>query len=115
MSRLATFSWTLERHAEVLHLKLSGELDLGTVPEFTASLPSPEPGETLVMDLRRLGFIDSSGIHVLMRLDTDARRDGWSFALVCAPAVVQRVLDICHVADRIRTVGAPGEISPALT
>lgn len=114
MSRLATFSVALERHGELIHLKLIGELDLGTLPELTASLPSPEPGETLVMDLRRLEFIDSSGIHVLMRLDTAARGEGWSLALVRAPAVVQRVLDICHVADRIRSVGAPGEISPEL-
>lgn len=114
MSRPADFSVALERHAEVHCLKLLGELDLGNLPVLTESLPSPAPGETLVLDLRELDFIDSSGIHVLMRLDTAARREGWSFVLVRAPATVQRVLDICHVADRIRTVGAPGEISPAL-
>lgn len=114
MNRVTIFSVTLERHADVLHLKLTGELDLGNLLELTTALPDLAPGDTLVVDLRELEFIDSSGIHVLMRLDTDARRGGWSVALVRAPATVQRVLDICRLSDRMRTVDSPGDISPAL-
>lgn len=108
------FSASLARHGSVLHLHLTGELDLASVPELNAALPQPEPAETLLMDLRRLDFIDSSGIHVLMRLDVAARSEGWSLVLVRAPVLVQRVLDICHLGDRIRIVDSPAEISPSL-
>lgn len=114
MNRFAHFSASLARHGSVLHLRLTGELDLATVPELEASLPHPGPAEILVIDLRALDFIDSTGIHVLMRLDVAARNEGWSLMLVRAPSEVQRVLDICHVADRIDIVDSPGEVSPAL-
>lgn len=108
------FSAELTRHDGAARLALRGELDLGTLPEFEAALPDPAPGDVLVIDLRELDFIDSSGIHVLMRLDVAARRDGWTLALVRGRPDVQRILDLCRVGDRIRTVDAPAAVSPAL-
>jgi anti-anti-sigma factor len=114
MIRPDPFSAELVRHDGVLVLALAGELDLATAPVVEAALPAPAPGEVLLIDLRELSFIDSSGIQILMRLDLAARRDGWTFALVRGPRDVQRVLDLCHLGDRIWTVDAPAEISPAV-
>lgn len=73
------------------------------MPTLEAAIPNLAPGEVLVVDLRDLTFIDSSGIHVLMRLDTAARDDGWSLVLVRGQPAVQRVLDLCHLSDHVRT------------
>jgi anti-anti-sigma factor len=101
------FTAEVVRDGAAPRLVLTGELDLATVAMFEDAIPAVEPGDTLLIDLRELSFIDSSGIHVLMRLDTAARRDGWSLALVRGSRDVQRVLDLCHVGDRIRMVDAP--------
>jgi anti-anti-sigma factor len=97
-------AWPL-REAQLLRVVLAGELDIATVPEFEAALPRPAAGEMLAIDLRDLSFIDSAGVHALMRLDVASRRDGWSLALVRGPDSVQRVLELCRIDDRIRIVG----------
>jgi anti-sigma B factor antagonist len=102
------FSAELIRDDGPPRLVLTGELDLATVPLLEQAIPTAlGPGDVLVIDLRTLEFIDSSGIHVLMRLDDAARRDGWALTLVRGGRDVQRVLDLCHVGDRIRTVDSP--------
>jgi anti-anti-sigma factor len=90
-------------------VSLGGELDIATIAELEAAVPAMQPGELLVLDLRDLLFLDSSSIHVLMRLDVAARAEGWSLVAVRARPDVQRVLDLCHVSDRIRTVDSPAE------
>ena len=77
-----TFSVDLIQDGGSARLALTGELDLAAVPTLEAAIPNLAAGEVLVVDLRDLTFIDSSGIHVLMRLDTAARDDGWSLVLV---------------------------------
>jgi anti-anti-sigma factor len=114
VNREASLSAILVRHGTVLHMHLSGELDLGTVADFAASLPQPRAGEVLLADLRDVEFIDSSGVHVLMSLDVAARREGWSLVLVRGAPDVQRVLDACRVDYRIRMIDSPGEIAPAI-
>jgi anti-sigma B factor antagonist len=105
-----TFSVDLIQDGGRARLALTGELDLAAVPTLEAAIPDLAAGEALVVDLRDLTFIDSSGIHVLMRLDTAARDDGWSLVFVRGQPAVQRVLDLCHVGDHVRTVDAPGDI-----
>jgi anti-anti-sigma factor len=110
----APFSAEVTRHGDVLHLVLVGELDLATTAELEATLPEPAAGDTVVLDLRELSFIDSSGIHAIMRLDVAARAQGWSLVAVRGRPAVQRVLDLCHVGDRVRMVDAPADVSPLL-
>jgi len=100
----------LDRQDGTIRLAVAGELDLATVPELEAQLPVPAPGETLVMDLRELAFIDSSGIRVLMRLDTDSRDQGWALVVVRPRANVQRVLDLVRLGERVRLVDEPSEV-----
>jgi len=89
---------------------VAGELEAATVLELEAALPTVERGGGLVLDLRRLAFIDSSGIRVLMTLDVRARTEGWTLAIIQQPGAVQRVLDVCRVHERVRTVNDPAEL-----
>jgi anti-anti-sigma factor len=53
----------------------------------------------LIVDLSELDFMDSVGLRLLLAVDADARRDGFSIALVRGPAAVQRVFEITGTAD----------------
>lgn len=104
------FTVAVERSDGVARVLLTGELDLATVPELEAGLPAPSSGETLVLDLRKLAFIDSAGIRVLIRLDLDSRERSWTLIVVRARPSVQRVLDLVRLGDRIRLVDEPAEV-----
>jgi anti-anti-sigma factor len=106
MAMARSFSIRWLREGRLVRAVPEGELDLASATEFGAALPALEAGDTLAIDLRHLAFIDSAGIHVLMELDVVSRRDGWSLVLIRGSGAVQRVLDICRVGDRIRTVDA---------
>lgn len=98
------------REEGLVRVALAGELDIGSAPELQAALPELAAGGTLAIDLRDLAFIDSAGVHLLMQLDVAARRDGWSLVLVRGSGGVQRVLDLCRVGERIRTVDTPDRL-----
>jgi anti-anti-sigma factor len=105
MARSFAVRWL--REGQLVRVVLEGELDIASAPEFDAALPELAAGDTLAIDLRQLEFIDSAGIHSLMKLDVASRRHAWSLVLIRGSGGVQRVLDICRVGDRIRTVDAP--------
>jgi anti-anti-sigma factor len=47
--------------------------------------------DQIVVDLRRVTFIDSSGLRTLLTLRNDARRDGHALKLIPGPPEVQRI------------------------
>jgi len=72
-------------------LTTSGELDIHTAPKLHAALDGDVDGLPVIVDLTALTFIDSSGLHTLLR----NHQDGRLAALVSAPdSNVQRVLDL---------------------
>ena len=61
-----------------LRLTLVGELDVAVVDHLALRLRELRKGGYLVrLDLSGLAFIDSSGIHELIRQVAEARRDHW--------------------------------------
>lgn len=74
-----------------------GELDLATAPELEAAvLPAAQEGREIVLDLRGLEFIDSSGVRVVVSAHTAAQTSGGSVVLLRPPpnSPVQRVLEV---------------------
>ena len=51
----------------------------------------------VVLDMRELTFIDSSGVHELLRCLAKTQARDSSLALVLEPGAVQRALDVCGV------------------
>lgn len=86
-------------------LRVAGELDLASADILQEALAEAlEAGEgRLVLDLRRLTFIDSTGIAILISaIDRDGDGDGLEVRFVpsAAPAVT-RVLALTGVAERM--------------
>jgi anti-sigma B factor antagonist len=65
-------------------LQLSGELDLSTKKEFEAGLStiaSRKPQEVIV-DLREVSFVDSTGLRLILEAWNQCRRTNVDFAVV---------------------------------
>jgi len=65
---LATLETTVDRQGARI-LRISGELDISSVPGVEADLTTAieRDGASLVLDLSELRFMDSSGIAMLLR------------------------------------------------
>jgi anti-anti-sigma factor len=78
-------------------LVLRGELDLNSAPllSVTLRLICSEPATSaVVLDLSRLTFMDSTGIHVLLLTKELCAEHGSQFAIVPGESQVSRVLQI---------------------
>jgi anti-anti-sigma factor len=75
----------IEEHTEEtgrIRIGLVGELDIAGADQLQQNLRAvAQRGAPLVLDLRRLQFIDSSGLGELVRAVSDARREGRSLEI----------------------------------
>src|SRR5688572_14514578 len=85
LDRPQPFGVEVQRRNDVAIVRPRGELDLATVETLRAALDAIESAGRLVLDLRGLSFIDSTGLRLLVALHERAQRDGFQLALV-APA-----------------------------
>src|ERR671932_2679848 len=77
------FSIAASDRAGRAHLTLRGELDLATAPELEQLLNERiDAGQEVVVDLRGLEFMDSSGIRVLVAAHARAGRVGTRLFIV---------------------------------
>ena len=98
------------RDGDTAWVRPVGELDLDTAPRLDAELASAraEGGPRLVLDMRRLTFMDSTGLRLVIRWDAAARKEGFEFAIVPGPEIVQRVIKLTGMDDQL-TVAEPPE------
>jgi anti-sigma B factor antagonist len=78
-----------------------GEVDAATAPFLQDSLDEAVRASAgpLVLDLSGVGFLDSSGINVLLRVRALLGREERVLALVCPPGPVRRVLQLAGIDD----------------
>jgi anti-anti-sigma factor len=91
----------------------TGELDLSgaAVLEDELDRVVSEPGlGTVVVDLRGLEFMDSSGLRLVVLADMRAREAGRRFVLVRGIETVHRVFEITRMSDRLAFVADPKEL-----
>lgn len=85
-------------------LSLHGELDFASTPLLDDRLARLRAKKRAVrLDLSKLDFIDSTGLHLLIRALGDARTDGWQLQI--EPEVsptVERLFRLVHF-DPART------------
>jgi anti-anti-sigma factor len=83
-----------------------GEVDIATVGEVAAEIDEliGRGFETVVLDLRATSFLDSSGVHLLLR--QSARTDALVTLIDGTPAV-RRAIDLAGVRRLLRFETAP--------
>jgi anti-anti-sigma factor len=86
----------IEARNDVTSVALTGELDMATVPILDHQLAASErdDAKAIVIDLRDLSFIDSSGLHALLRAHRRSETNGHRFLLVGASPIVRRLCEV---------------------
>ena len=101
-----------QTNGRAVTLTMSGELDLVSAPvleEALGQLTEPDV-ELIIVDLRGLAFMDSTGLHLLIQAQKHAHDCGRSFALVRGGDQIQRLLDVTGVGDALTIVSSPEEL-----
>lgn len=80
-------------------LALGGEIDLPFAPVFRALLEEKRevPTEALVLDLSEVGFVDSSGIAVIIGHLRSATRNRGIFCIGGMSPAVKEIFDVIHL------------------
>lgn len=97
---------TTEQRDGLVHVGLVGEFDLSTVAKVQEELRRVEESEppTVVLDLSRLTFLDSTGLRCIVMADERAREAGRRIVVVRGPDPVQRVFSITRLEERLEMV-----------
>jgi anti-sigma B factor antagonist len=102
------FELTIERNAERVTLTLRGEFDLSAKEYYEEELAklAEEGLPRLVVDLRALSFIDSTGIKLLLRTLRDFEAKGVEVGFVQGEGQVSDLLEMTGIGEQLPFVRA---------
>jgi anti-sigma B factor antagonist len=100
------FGVAVDRQDRTLVARPAGELDLSTAPLLSGRLREHDDFDRLVLDLRSLDFMDSTGLRLLVAEQERAREGGYELAIVRGSAEVDRLLELTRMDRRLPIVDA---------
>ena len=100
---VAPLVFTTAPAPDALLLRVAGELDMSTAPEFLAKVGDLVGGGAvrLVVDVSALTFCDSAGLTAFVRGDRRCTEAGGWLRLAGARGHVARVIEIAGVAEAL--------------
>ena len=103
---------TTEESEGQTRVALAGELDIASTPEFEQGLARVEANapEVLLLDLRKVEFIDSTGLRAVIAADERARSAGRRFVIIRGTPAVERVLSVTQLDQRLEIVDEPESV-----
>lgn len=106
------FAVTTQATGHATTLALSGELDLLSCPVLERAINevAVSEAELIVVDLRGLEFMDSTGLHLILQAQQRAHDAGRRFALVRGGDQVQRLFELSGVTDGLTIVDSPDQL-----
>jgi anti-anti-sigma factor len=109
-SKLEPFRCEVHPARAAVQVRPVGELDLATVPIVDSELADlwAVGFSSLVLDLRQVSFLDSTGVHLLFAWTAACEADGILFRVIPGPPVVQRAIELAGLADRVRFTSPNG-------
>jgi len=106
---MALLEVNTHEEAGSVRLALTGELDISSAPRVEEELTRTEadaPG-VVVLDLRGLAFMDSTGLRLIVSADARAREQGRRLVVVRGPEAVQRIFRVTRLDERLDMVDDP--------
>lgn len=90
-------------------VRVSGEVDLATADALETGIiyRLERRGARIVVDLRAVSFIDSSGIRALIAADQRARELQASVSFIIGDGQTRRVLELTGLIDCLQTESTP--------
>lgn len=113
MTRPPVFRILTNESGSRVEVAIHGELDLATAPQLDAEFErvGALPGvELVIADLRKLAFLDSTGLEAIMRFDARLRAAGAEFVVVRGPRAVERLFDVMQLHQKLRIVDDPADL-----
>ena len=106
----------INEHNGTAVVALNGELDISETADVEQKLKAVEERrpQAMVLDLRGLTFMDSSGLRVVLEADLRSRRAARRFALIPGPESVHRVFLIALLDKRLEFIEDPSTLEGAL-
>jgi anti-sigma B factor antagonist len=95
--------WETADRGDGVHVQLTGELDISSASGVESRLIEVEQREParLFLDLRRVNFIDSTGLSLIINADARARKAGRRLTIVSGDGVPRRILRTVGLEDRL--------------
>jgi anti-anti-sigma factor len=115
MEAVEPFSIEVTEHDGRVEVTPRGELDMASAPELEQTIvPRLEQSAWVVLDLRSLDFIDSSGLRVVVGAHRTAEERGGRFTCVrgAVGTTVHRIVEIAGIDGVIEMVDDPAEAAP---
>ncbi len=108
---MSAFTISSDRNGVQATVRCTGELDLVSAGEAEGHLRALEATgiERIVLDLRPLEFLDSTGLRIILAADARARRRGRRLVIVPGPESVHRVFRVALLDRRLEFVPPPDE------
>ena len=103
---MSIFDLKTTEEGRTARIAFIGELDLASskrVEEERERVERAGP-EQIVLDLRGLSFMDSTGLRLITSADTRAREHGRRVTIIQGPAAVKRVFTITRLDERLDIV-----------
>jgi anti-anti-sigma factor len=106
---MSLFDLTTESEGTAVRLVLEGELDIASAGRVQQELEQIERtgASTIVLDLRQLAFMDSTGLRVIVAANTRAQEQGRRLVVVRGPDAVQRIFHMTRLDERLELVDEP--------
>ncbi|MDQ6915819.1 MAG: STAS domain-containing protein [Actinomycetota bacterium] len=110
---MALLELNTEEGEDGVRVALSGELDISSAPALEEALGRIESGEppVLLVDLRALDFMDSTGLRTLVSANQRARAHGRRLAIVRGPEQVDRIFSVTRLDERFEIVDDPAALA----
>ncbi len=98
-----TFKVESQAQAGLLTLRVAGELDQSTVPELRQALGPclEDPTGSVLVDLSECGFIDSTGLSLLIEAKRQLEDRQERFGVCCPDADVRRLLELTGIDEAV--------------
>jgi anti-sigma B factor antagonist len=97
------FRWDVAYEDHRVRIAPVGELDMAATPQLEQAIRALlDAGAVhLIIDLRRVTFIDSTALHLALDLDAAARDDGLRLELLPGPPQVQRIFELTGTLEQL--------------
>jgi anti-sigma B factor antagonist len=101
---MSMLTLTTSHDKEAVRVSLMGELDMSSALVFDEELRRIEADgspTTLVLDLQKLKFLDSTGLRLILSAHSRARRCGRRLRIVPGSDAVKRIFRLTGMNDRL--------------
>jgi anti-anti-sigma factor len=93
------FEAHVDQDADTTLVRLAGELDLNCRRQFESTFQrvASVRSSKIVVDLSGLTFIDSSGLRMILEVESQSRRDGFDLSFIPGQGQVRQVFQLTGV------------------